>query len=229
MTSAPTISVVIPFYNTEKYLGEAIDSVLAQSNPASEIILVNDGSTDDSLTVARSYGDKVRLIERENGGIAAARNTGAKATKCDLLTFLDADDLWTENSLDLRVKVMENEPTANVVFGALEQFLCTRAELTDGQNIQFIEGVNAARFAGTMMIQRKIFNALNGFDEDLFPGEIVDLCSRLDDAGYHQIQIPDMLMRRRIHGNNTMASMPDVKQVYLRALRAKLRRAKQGS
>ncbi len=101
------ISVVIPLYNKERYIRRAIDSVLSQTVKDFELVVVNDGSTDGSSEVVRGISDKrIRFINQENAGVAAARNTGIKNSSCDLIAFLDADDAWEpqfmETILDLR-------------------------------------------------------------------------------------------------------------------------------
>jgi glycosyltransferase involved in cell wall biosynthesis len=92
MSTTPLVSVIIPCYRQGHYLPEAIDSVLAQSHPAVESIVVNDGSDDDTEAVARRYGDRIHYVWRPNGGISAARNTGIQNARGDYLKFLDADD-----------------------------------------------------------------------------------------------------------------------------------------
>ncbi len=87
-------SVIIPAYKCQAYLGEAIESVLAQTLPASEVLVIDDGSPDDGYRVAQSFGTKVKLIRQTNQGVSAARNTGIRAATGDWLAFLDGDDVW---------------------------------------------------------------------------------------------------------------------------------------
>src|SRR6516164_9832221 len=92
MSDTPLVSVIIPCYRQARYLPEAIDSILGQSYPAVEAVVVNDGSDDDTEAVARRYGDRVRYAWRPNGGISAARNWGIAHARGAYLKFLDADD-----------------------------------------------------------------------------------------------------------------------------------------
>ena len=97
----PTISVIIPVYNAEKYLGKCIDSVLAQSGCSAEIVLINDGSKDRSLDICREYASRhecIRLIDQPNGGVSAARNAGIEGATGEWITFLDADDWLTSDA-----------------------------------------------------------------------------------------------------------------------------------
>ena len=104
------ISVVIPAYNAEKHIARAIDSVLAQTRPADEVIVIDDGSSDATAEVVRSYGDKIMFIQQENAGASVARNTGIKAATGDWIAFLDADDEWLPNKLQLQVSQLKRNP-----------------------------------------------------------------------------------------------------------------------
>ena len=105
-----TVSVVIPAYNVEKYIGRAIDSVLAQTRRPDEIIIVDDGSTDSTAEVIKSYGSKVRFIRQENGGASVARNTGIEAATGQWIAFLDADDEWLPEKLQLQIEHLMRNP-----------------------------------------------------------------------------------------------------------------------
>ncbi len=105
-----TVSVVIPAYNAGKYIGRAIDSVLAQTRPAEEIIVVDDGSTDNTADVAQGYGEKIRFIRQENAGASVARNTGIEAATSEWIAFLDADDEWLPRKLQLQTEHLRRNP-----------------------------------------------------------------------------------------------------------------------
>ncbi len=104
-------SVIIPVYNKSNTIAASIKSVLAQEVDDREIIIVDDGSTDDLLTVLASFGDEIRLIQRENGGVSAARNTGIEAANGEFICFLDADDLWEPHHLTTLLAMMEKYPS----------------------------------------------------------------------------------------------------------------------
>ncbi len=105
-----TICVVIPAYNIADYIARAIDSVLAQSRKPDQIIIVNDGSTDNTGEIIKGYGDKVTYIHQQNAGLAAARNTGIKNTDCDWIALLDGDDEWLQDHLKLQSEIAKNNP-----------------------------------------------------------------------------------------------------------------------
>src|SRR5438309_4900890 len=102
-TDCPLVSVVVPNYNYGRYVREAVDSVLGQTYPAVEVIVVDDGSSDDSLSVLQSYGSKIKLVVQPNGGVHKARNRGIEESKGEFVAFLDADDVWEPTKLERQV------------------------------------------------------------------------------------------------------------------------------
>ncbi|HTA16025.1 MAG TPA: glycosyltransferase [Solirubrobacteraceae bacterium] len=115
--SAPLISVVLPCFNYEQYVGAAIESALAQDWPCTEIIAVDDGSTDASAAVLAGFGDSIRVIGRENGGLNAATDTGVAAARGELITFLDADDAWPPGRLRVLADALIARPEAGLSYG----------------------------------------------------------------------------------------------------------------
>ncbi|MBC8377964.1 MAG: glycosyltransferase family 2 protein [Planctomycetes bacterium] len=116
------ISVVIPAYNAEKHIARAIESALAQTRPADEIIVVDDGSADTTAEVVRSFGDKVVLIQQENAGASVARNAGLEAATGDWIAFLDADDEWVSNKLELQIAHLKRNP--DLVWSMSNYYTC---------------------------------------------------------------------------------------------------------
>lgn len=115
--STPTVSVVVPCYNGSRYLRETLESALNQTRAPLEVIVVDDGSTDDSAAIAESFGPPVRLIRQQNRGESAARNTGLHASRGDFVTFLDADDLWTSDALERLAAAVADAPGAIGIIG----------------------------------------------------------------------------------------------------------------
>lgn len=116
---SPRVSVIIPAYNQASYLGETIESVLAQTFGDYEIIVVDDGSTDDSGRVARGYGAAVRLVSQENQGLAGARNSGIRHAQGMLVALLDSDDQWLPQYLEQMVRLADENPGASVFYCAV--------------------------------------------------------------------------------------------------------------
>ena len=112
----PSVSVIIPTYQLAHLVGQTIDSVLAQTYTDYEIIVVNDGSTDNTKEVLASYGDRITVIHQENQGAAAARNAGIMATRGKYIAFLDHDDLWLPNKLEKQIAYLESNPKIGLVY-----------------------------------------------------------------------------------------------------------------
>jgi glycosyltransferase involved in cell wall biosynthesis len=124
------ISVIIPAYNAAPYLERAIHSVLVQTRPADEIILVDDGSTDNTAEVAARFGAKVKLICQANAGVSAARNTGILAAKGDWIAFLDADDEWLPDRLRLQCELLDQQRDLSWVTGNFLYCRCSQGHQT---------------------------------------------------------------------------------------------------
>ncbi|MBI4530243.1 MAG: glycosyltransferase family 2 protein, partial [Candidatus Latescibacteria bacterium] len=111
-----SVSVIIPTYNRSRFVCEAVASALAQSQPPSEVIVIDDGSTDDTAAVLhRRYGDRIRYIQQDRRGKSAARNSGAQRATGHYLAFLDSDDLWTPTKLERQLRLLEADPAFSLV------------------------------------------------------------------------------------------------------------------
>ncbi len=116
------ISCVIPVFNGERYLGEALESVLAQSYQPLEVIVVDDGSTDGTAEVARRYGERVRYVWQPNAGETAARNLGLTAAQGEFIAFLDADDVWHSEKLERQIARFQERPEIDLCFTQIQHF-----------------------------------------------------------------------------------------------------------
>lgn len=190
-----SISVVIPAYNCGEYISRSIDSVLAQTLKPDEIIIVDDGSTDNTVQVVQQYGTKVKLIQQRNSGPSAARNTGIQAATDEWIAFLDADDEWLPEKLQLQIDLLRRNPrlvwtTANyyrclcdenrkaVDFSSeiIRQMLADKEYFTNFLRA-YIHG--ARGHADTMLINRKILPEVGLFRENLTIAEDLDMWMRI--------------------------------------------------
>lgn len=114
--SLPPLTVVVPVYNGENFLRETLESVLAQSYPPVEIIVVNDGSTDKTLSVANEFAGRIRVLDRENAGVSASRNAGISAALTDWVALMDHDDLWEKEHLENLARAIARKPDADVCY-----------------------------------------------------------------------------------------------------------------
>jgi glycosyltransferase involved in cell wall biosynthesis len=177
------ISVVIPNYNYAKYVGEAIQSVLDQTWSNREVVVVDDGSTDNSVEVIQGFGDQVRLVQQENQHLSAARNTGIRTARGEWIAFLDSDDLWHPRKLELQVTALRNHPDWAYVGGdVLEE---EEYPDFDGKSIRTEESTLQDFLAYTPMsgsvalVKRECFDKVGMFDPDLRSSEDLDMWLRL--------------------------------------------------
>jgi len=224
------VSVIIPCHNDARYLGEALESVFAQTLQPFEVILVDDGSIDDIENALKPYAARVRLISQPHQGISAARNTGLAAATGEIIAFLDADDLWPQASLAVRLARLDGSPSVDCVFGLVEQFISPDVPHETAVRLNCPAGAQAVRFAGAMALRRSVLDRIGRFNTDLRVGETMDLIARLSEDGAPSANIDALVLRRRIHDQNTVQTERASYGDYLRALKGAIdRRAKAAS
>ncbi len=213
------ISVVIPVFDAEPYIAEAIESVIGQSGfnrDELEVIVIDDGSTDRSGATAESFAG-VNVIRQPNRGIGAARNLGVAAASGELLAFLDADDVWPVGRL--RAMIASVRAEGDVVFGEVVEFRGGGPDTAP----------QAARLAGSMLLHKTAFERVGAFREDVKVGEFIDWWARAEESGLSAIHIPGVVLRRRIHSSNTGIVLAGSRADYARVLRAALARRRGAS
>ncbi len=219
-----TVSVVIPCFNAAPYVADAIESVLSQTKLCDELILVDDGSTDDSAGVIARFGQRVRYVKQDNQGISAARNRGMAATSGACIAFLDADDLWPLDSLETRWNCLAASPEIDYVYGSVEPFLSPEVSPEAARTMGAVMGVRSGRLAGSLLLRRKVIEAVGDFDSKFQIGETMDWVARIDAAGFSSHDVGKVVVRRRIHGANTVIKERKMQGDYLRVLRAAIGR-----
>lgn len=206
----PLVSVIIPNYNYARYIREAIDSALAQTYPNIEVIVVDDGSKDESQKISESYGDRIITILQENSGVAAARNNGVKNSSGEYLAFLDADDVWLPRKIEKQVDLFESQQDLGLVHVGVKEIdtsgnmLQTRLDGMSGnvshEFLLFERPVVLGGGSG-MMIPHRVFDELEGFDLLLLTSADWDLFYRVS-RSYKIGFVPEVLLKYRIHGSN---------------------------
>ncbi len=217
MNESPAISVVIPAFNAEQFLVEALASVYAQELLPSQVIVVDDGSKDRTGELARAFGHGVEVFHRQNGGIGAARNTALALCSGDLLAFLDADDVWPVDRLRRLAERLNAEANLDGVFGHVVEF---------GEGLQD-SAPQVGALASSMLIRRTSFERVGPFREDIRIGEFIDWYARAKDAGLKFARIPEVVLRRRLHESNTGRLQRDARPDYVNVLRAALHRRRE--
>jgi glycosyltransferase involved in cell wall biosynthesis len=222
MSNPVTISVVVTFWNREQYLADAIESVLAQPHDV-ELLLVDDGSTDASVAIARGFAPPARLIQQENQGAAGASNTGVRNATGEFVAFCDSDDLWTSARLDSQLAALALDPALDLVFGHAEEFLSPEIDPATVRT-RALRGTIPATVPSAALVRKAVFDRVGPFDEALRNGAWVDWYARVRGAGARECIVPDVVMRRRIHTQNNFAVSDDAALGYLRALRPLVRK-----
>lgn len=203
------ISVVIPAYNAGRYLSAALESVFAQTLPVAEIIVVDDGSTDNTAEVARSFPAQVRYHHQPQQGAAAARNQGVRLACGEWLALLDADDLWLPAKMALQMELFQQQPDLAMVFGRVEQFHSpdvTRPQAALSDATRVLDGYHP----GTLLMRRTDFLRVGYFDPRWQAGEFIEWYARAEDYGLKSALLPQVVMQRRLHDHNLGLRLPDL-------------------
>lgn len=220
----PGISVVIPVFNGADYLAECIASVLAQTVPAQAIIIVDDGSVDDTPRIAKSFGEKVHYIRQNNRGLANARNTGHGAVRGEFLAFLDCDDLWVPQKLEWQLAACRGAGEGTICFGQVLQFASPELTETERAQLRFEAGPRPGWLASTLLLRNDDFARSGAFDESLRVGEFIEWFGRARAHGLTPLMLPDLVAKRRIHRNNLGRRDRDRRGDYSKALKKVLDR-----
>jgi glycosyltransferase involved in cell wall biosynthesis len=225
------ITVVIPTYNHARYLGEAIDSVLAQTATPAEIIVVDDGSTDRPEEVVALY-PSVRLIPQDNRGLAAARNTGWRAGSSPYVTFLDADDRLRPNALEVGLAQLERHPSAAFNYAAYAYFYWPSGRIVPvpfspvpEDAFAAILRVNPIGMHGAVLYRRTCLEAVGGFAEELAASEDYELYLRLA-TRFPVACCPEWVADYRQHDRNMSRDQAFMLRAVLRVSRRYEREAR---
>jgi glycosyltransferase involved in cell wall biosynthesis len=194
----PSISVIVPAWNVERYLDEALDSALAQRPAPTEILVIDDGSTDGTADVAGRRGPRVRCVRREHGGPAAARNAGIREARGELLAFLDADDVWLPGKLARQLEVLSGRPALGIVSTRIRDFWIPElAHLGTGD-----DRPRDGLVTQTGVARREVFDRVGLLEEDLthYDGQAWELQARR--MGVEIERLDEVFVLRRLHFHN---------------------------
>jgi glycosyltransferase involved in cell wall biosynthesis len=200
------VSVIIPVYNAARYLPAALASVAAQTHAPVEVIVVDDGSTDDSAAVAAQPG--VQVLRQANAGPAQARNAGLAVARGELIAFLDADDEWLPHKLATQVAYLAAHPEAGYV-------LCRMRTVYEDE-FTHPAAFNSAHFAGepraplpsALLVRAATLAAVGPFDVALRAAEDFDWFARAHDRGIGEGLVDEVLFIKRMHGTNLSLDVP---------------------
>jgi len=224
----PLVTVVIPAYNHAAFLRDAVLSVLNQTYTTTEIIVVDDGSTDDTLQVVMGLSPKVRYVSQPHQGIASARNRGLEMSSGSLIAFLDADDMFLPHKLEIQVDCLVRHAEAGMVYGSYvlidregRQIGAVTAKLSGNVYLGFLDRAMVGILAtATVMVRKTVLAKVGLFDEAMTLAEDTDMWCRV--ASHYQVEaIAEPLARVRRHpGNVSGLTDPHLNcDMWLRILR----------
>ena len=217
-TTPPTIAVLLPVYNAEAFVDEAVRSILAQTFTDFELFIVDDGSTDGSLDIVRAHearDPRITLISRPNTGIVGALNEMADRARSPFLARMDADDVSLPERFKTQLACFESTPRAVCVGGRIDMIAESGDPLMSPTPAIGNASIQQDALAGrtpishpSAMIRRRAFRAVGGYREDAYPAEDLDLFLRLGEVGELH-NVPDTVLRYRMHGNSVSVRLSE--------------------
>jgi glycosyltransferase involved in cell wall biosynthesis len=229
----PLASVVIPAYEAERFIGESIESVIAQAYEPLEIVVVDDGSRDRTAEIAAAHPG-VRVIRQPNAGPSAARNRGFAATAGEFVAFHDSDDAMTPDKLEVQIGHLLENPAVGCVLAEQELVMEPGAELpfwAEGSKVPTVMPKRPDELADepvvhpmTMVIRRRVFELVGGFDEALQPAEDFDWMLRASEKGVEIARLKEVLLRRRVHPGSLTQDAAAARAGLFRAFKARIER-----
>lgn len=224
MRNFPRVSVIIPVYNCERYLSEAIESVLAQTYKMLEIIVVDDGSTDKTAEIVKKFDSSVHYCYQENSGCGAARNRGIELAQGNFFAFLDADDVWQEDKLMLQMNAFKKDPELDIVFGHVKQFHSPELDERMKAKLHCPSELMPGIAPSTVLIKRDVFLSVGLFETNLKIAEFADWHVRATELGLRMLMLSNLVAKRRLHKTNMGITKRQSRSDYVRILKASLDR-----
>jgi len=217
------ISVIIPCYNQSHFLSEAIESVFAQTSSHCEVIVVDDGSVDDSGLIAQSFPE-VRYIRQANQGVAAARNHAIEVARGEFFAFLDQDDLWTPEKLRLQIGHLRSHPELGYTLTQQKFFLNPGAALPSWFRKELFDSVHTGWVLGTLVVRRTTFEQVGNFATGYSAANDSDWFFRARAAAIPMAVVPELLLLKRIHEANESSRAKEVLSELRKVVKSSLDR-----
>lgn len=211
------MTVLLPAYNAERYLPEAIRSVLDQTHTEFELIVINDGSRDRTLEIAKEFAEldkRVRVITHTNRGIAASLNVGIEAAASDWIARMDADDIMLPTRLERQLAFFSANPTVDLT-SSLVIYINERGETIGRSSSPFVRTEEVDKVVAAndiigfhhpaVMVRKPALEGVKGYRPEFVPAEDIDLYNRMVEQGYTVLLQPEYLLKYRIHGASECA------------------------
>lgn len=218
--SLPLISLIIPYYKGERFIGELLDSVFNENYEQLEVIIVNDESPEETLKALDPFRDRVKIISQKNGGQASARNLGIRNARGSIIALLDQDDMWPPGRLSYTLPPIIDEGY-DFVKGMTEMIF-----MQDGKIVRREEPSFRPELVGAALYRREVFDKAGLFDPNMRVGEDFDWNIRLSESGCKEKRISEVALVCRRHDKNLSDTKNFVKDGQFLSLRKKLERAR---
>ncbi|WP_247990137.1 glycosyltransferase [Bradyrhizobium sp. 186] len=194
--------MVIAAYNAEAYIAEAIESVLGQTVPPGEVIVIDDGSIDGTRGILDRFGDRIVALAQNNSGQAIAVNRALAMARGELIGFCDADDLWTPRKLELQSALLEHHSDVEAVFGKVQQFVSPDVPEDQRQRLMPALEIMPGELKQCMLIRRAALDRIDAFDETLPATFFIAWLGRAKQSGLKTAHVDDIVVRRRLQLGN---------------------------
>ena len=193
------VSVLMAACDAECYVAEAIDSVLGQSRPPDEIIVVDDGSRDRTRAIVEGYGSRVTCLSQPNRGQAAALNRAITVAAGDVFGFLDADDLWSANKLECQIAILEADDRVDAVFGLVRQFVSPDVPQNRRASLSPKHEILIGETKICLLIRRVAYERIGPLDETLAATSFIEWLGRAKRQGLNSVTPDEIVALRRLH------------------------------
>jgi glycosyltransferase involved in cell wall biosynthesis len=195
------VSVVIAVRNAERYLAECLDSIVAQTWPHWEIVMVDARSTDATAAIAARYPN-LRFLQQTGSGFADAWNCGVQAARGDYVAFIDSDDRWTPRKLEWQVAMLDAQPGLHCAIGKMRFFLEPGETPPAGFRDKVLGADHVAQMPGVLLARPRIFEILGPWGTGWRIASDIDWFVKLKDSGLPVGVVPELLLHKRVHGSN---------------------------
>jgi glycosyltransferase involved in cell wall biosynthesis len=226
MIQTMTVSVIIVVQNGERYLSQAIESVIRQTYQPIEILVVDGNSTDNTAQIAKSY-PKVRYISQQGRGLANARNTGIENATGELIAFLDHDDYWVLDKLAIQLSYFIKSPKIQYSYANVRLFLESGCQLRHGFKQKQFKQEQIGRTPGTLVVRKSLFEQIGKFNPSFRIGCDVEWFVRAKDRHIVAAYIPQVLLYKRVHNNNLSRNVKTNQKEIFQVIKQSIERQRQ--
>lgn len=222
------VGVVIRVRNAEPYVAEAVESVLSQTHPPSDVVIVDGGSTDRSIEVLAPYSGRIRIVPQRRDGLGGAAQDGIDATAQPIIAFQDADDIWPRERLASMLAELEGHPDWGGVMGRVEHFISPDIPAESAKGFALPSGPQPGVGLPSVVLRRDAITRVGEFQEGLWAGEYLEWHDRAVRAGVRIGNADTLSLRRRVHMSNFTRSEVS-RRGYLQALQLVIARRRGGA